>query len=114
MLPNAAQGSNWRSIPLVHPYGTFEDNNRFPRLHEKRFVLFEILERLEDRVKRFPGTRGFPAPAIDHEILWLLCHLRIEIILDHAIRGFAQPVSAGAIHSSRARTVLGPDMMQSP
>ena len=60
-----------------------------------------VAERLEDRVERFPIARGFSAPAIDDKIIRLFRDLRVEIILDHAIRGFAEPVLAGEISSAR-------------
>src|SRR5207247_7795320 len=43
-----------------HSWGVvecFEDPNRFSGLNEKRFVVFEILQRSNDRVKGFPTSR---------------------------------------------------------
>src|SRR6266487_2028974 len=86
---------------------TLENHNRFPRLYEKRFIFLEILQRLENCIERLPRARGFPTPAIDNKILRSFSNLRIKIILDHAIRGFAEPALAGEISSPRGMDDTG-------
>src|SRR5215217_6159570 len=78
----------------------FENNYWFPGLHEKRFVLLQVLERLQDRLERFPGAGGFPTPTIHDKLFGLLRDFRVEVVLDHAIGGFTEPVLAGEICAS--------------
>jgi hypothetical protein len=86
---------------------TLENNHRLTGLHKQRFILFQILERLEDRVEGLPGARGFPTPAIDDELFWFLGNFRVEIVLDHAIGGFTEPVLAGETSSPRGANGSG-------
>ncbi len=76
---------------------TLEDDDRLARLDKQRFILFQVLERFEDGVECLPRARGFPASAIDDEVFRFLGHVRVEIVLDHAIGGFAEPVLAGEL-----------------
>ncbi|MBV6467860.1 MAG: hypothetical protein PGMFKBFP_03233 [Anaerolineales bacterium] len=80
---------------------TLEHDDGFARLHEQRFVRFEILERFEDRVERLPIARGLSAPAVDDEVLRAFRHLGVKVVLDHAICGFGEPVLAGEVSPAR-------------
>ena len=51
--------------------------------------------------KQLPVPRRLPAPAVDDEILRLLGHFRVEVVLDHAVGGFAEPGFAGKLCTAR-------------
>jgi hypothetical protein len=72
----------------------FEDCHRLARLHQQ--VSSSSSSRsAQDGVKRFPTARCLPPPAVDDQVLRPFGHLRVEVVLDHAVHGFGQPGFAG-------------------
>ena len=70
-------------------------------LDEKRFVIFQRAEGSDDGVKTFPIARGFAGAAIDDEIVGTLGDFGIEIVHEHAQRGFLLPAFAGKLRAAR-------------
>ena len=64
------------------------------RLDEQGFVIGEGLERAHDGFEGFPVARGLAGSAVDDQIFGALGHFGIEIVHQHAQRGFLLP-SAG-------------------
>ena len=91
-----------------------EHRHRLARLDEQGFILLQIFQRLKNRVERFPVARGLSAPAVDDQVLRTFGHLRVEVVLDHAVGGFGEPVLAGegiapwGANSSRSRHDAAP------
>ena len=85
----------------------FKDGDRFAGLHQQRFIIFEILEGLENRIETFPIACGLPASSIDDEVLWAFRHFGIEIVLDHAVGGFGEPRFAGELRTARRADYSG-------
>ena len=77
-------------------------------LHQKRFVIFERAKRRDDGVETFPVARGFAASAVDDQVFRLLGDLGIEVVHQHAQRGFLLPAFAGkGIAARRAHGLIG-------
>ena len=68
-----------------------EDADRLAGLHAQRLVGFERAQRRHDAVEALPVARRAADAAIDHELVRLLGHLRIEIVHQHAQRRFGEP-----------------------
>ena len=77
--------------------------DRLARLHEQRLVVLELLERATMR-RTLPVARGLAGAAVDDEILGSLGDVRIEVVLEHAQRGFLHPALAG---EARCRSADG-------
>ena len=71
-----------------------EHAHRFARLHQQGLVLVQVLERGEDLFEAGPVARGAADAAIDHEVLRVLGHLGVEVVPDHAVGRFGDPVLA--------------------
>jgi hypothetical protein len=78
-----------------------EDADRLARLDQQRFVVLQVPERREDVVEAVPVARRAPDAAVDHEVLRILGDLRIEVVLDHPVRGLGQPALARALRAAR-------------
>src|ERR1700730_9345284 len=77
-----------------------EDGYGFSRLYEQRFVRDEVLEGANDGMKTCPFPPSFTGPAIDDQIVGFFSDLGIEIIHEHAQRGFLLPTLAGDFGSA--------------
>ena len=87
-----------------------EDRHRFARLHQQGLIVFQLAQRLQDGVEGFPTARGLPAPAVDHQVLRALGHLRVQVVLDHAVSGFGEPGFAGELGAARGAHGAGQDI----
>src|SRR6266498_5861966 len=63
--------------------------------------MFEFAERVHDRVKRFPASRGAPSSAVNHKLIWILGDVWIEIVHQHPHGGFLMPAFAAALAAPR-------------
>jgi hypothetical protein len=70
-------------------------------LHEQRFVVLERLQRPDDRVKRRPAAGGAAGAAVDNQIVRPLGDLGIQVVHQHAQRGFLRPSLARQRRASR-------------
>ena len=116
--------------PVRHEVGVGDEHTRRPlvrrhdsdglaRLHEERLVRLEVLERLDDGVERLPGSGCAAGAAVDDEVVGALGDLGVEVVHEHAQRGFGLPAlrvefgsarcadGAGALHGGLLRFVLG-------
>ena len=64
-------------------------------LDEQRLVLAERAQRLQDRLEARPVARRLADAAVDDERVGVLGDLGVEVVLDHPVRRFDQPVAAG-------------------
>ena len=91
--------------PCMRP----EDGDRLPTLHEQRLVMLEGAQRRDDRVEGRPATRRLPRPAVHHQLVRTLGHIRVEVVHQHAERRFLLPAlardraAARRAHLARAR-----------
>src|SRR6266536_3945542 len=81
----------------------------FARLHEQRLVVRQHAQRATDRVERRPIPRGLAGAAIHDEIVRALRHFGVEVVHEHAERGFLHPTltalrgAAGSPHRPGTR-----------
>ena len=68
-----------------------ENAHRLAGLNQECLVAFEALQGLNDLVECVPVARRLADPTVDNEILRALRHFGVEVIHDHAQRGFGQP-----------------------
>jgi hypothetical protein len=61
-------------------------------LHEQRFVVLERLQRPDDRVERRPAAGGASGSAVNNQILRPLSDLGIQVVHQHAQRGFLSAI----------------------
>ena len=78
-----------------------EHADRLARLDQQRLVVLQLAQRREDRVEALPVAGGAADAAVDDELLRVLGDLRIEIVLDHAQRGFGEPALRRARGAAR-------------
>ncbi len=78
-----------------------EHADRLARLDEQRLVRFEPAQRLDDTVEGVPIARGAADAAVDDELARPLGDVRIEIVHQHAQRGFGEPALGGQLGSVR-------------
>ncbi len=81
--------------------------NRLARLNQQRLVLFEVLQRREDLIEAIPVTRRAPDAAVHDERMRMLGHFRVQIVLDHPVRGFRDPGLAGFLAAARCADRAG-------
>ena len=79
--------------------------DRLAGLDEERLVVLEAAQRGDDRVERFPRARGAARAAVDDQIVGPLGDLRIEVVHQHAQRGFLRPSLAGERRAARRADV---------
>src|SRR5581483_4356261 len=75
--------------------------DRFARLHQQRLVVAEALELAHDHVEALPRARRLAGAAVDHQIGGPLGHVGIEIVHQHAERGFLRPALAAQLGAVR-------------
>src|SRR3990172_2456863 len=78
-----------------------EDGHRLAGLDQQRLVRFEPLERRQQGLEAIPVARRLSPPAIHDQILGIAGDLWVEVVLQHAIGGFDQPVLAGQRRAAR-------------
>ena len=78
-----------------------EDCDRLSRLHDQRFVVLEPLEGGDDGVEGSPAARGASRSAVDDEIFGTFGDFWVEVVHQHAKRGFLRPSLAGDRRASR-------------
>jgi len=84
----------------------FKHANRLAGLHQQGFVVFEFGQRFYNRVIAFPVARGAAYAAVDHQLVGVLRHLRVEVVHQHAQRGFGEPAFGGKRGAARGADVL--------
>ncbi len=77
-----------------------KNSDRLAGLHEERLVIFQRAKGSDDGMKTFPIARGFSGAAIDDEIVGALGNIGIEIVHQHAQRGFLLPTFAGKLRAA--------------
>ena len=78
-----------------------EDGDRFAGLHDERFIVLEPVQRRDDGVEGRPAARRASRSAVDDEIVGTFGDLRVEVVHQHAERGFLRPSFAGDRRASR-------------
>ena len=97
--------------PLAHEIGIGEkyargigvrakDADRFARLHQQGFVIFERLQRAHQRIKGRPVARSLSCAAINDQLIWALGDFWVEIVHQHSERGFLHPAFAAEFAAS--------------
>ena len=75
--------------------------DRFAGLDQQGLVFVQTLQGFENLLEAGPVARRAADAAIDDQIVGALGHFRVEIVLDHAERGFDQPVAAAQLAAAR-------------
>jgi hypothetical protein len=78
-----------------------EHADRFARLDQQGLVVFQGAQRCQDLVEAGPVARRPPDAAVDHQVLRILRHFRVEVILQHPVGRFGQPALAGQFGAAR-------------
>ena len=78
-----------------------------PDCTSKRLVALEPLQRRDDPVEALPIARGAADAAIDHELARPLGDLGVEIVHEHAQRGFGEPALGGERRAARRADAAG-------
>ncbi|MNN43308.1 hypothetical protein D3C81_1575360 [compost metagenome] len=78
-----------------------EHADRLARLYQQRFVLAQAAQAVEDGIEAFPVARGLADAAVHHQVLRALGHVGVQVVLDHAVGGFDQPVLAVQLGTAR-------------
>ena len=73
--------------PLVRS----QDADWLAGLDEQGLVVFEALERADDRRVGVPAAGGAAGAAVDDELVGMFGHLGVEVVHQHAHRGFLRP-----------------------
>ena len=73
------------------PFMGSEDRNRLAGLHQQRFVVLQPSKLPNNRLERVPGTRRSTGPAVHDQVVGPLGNLGIEVVHEHAQRGFLLP-----------------------
>jgi len=72
-----------------------------PRFDYQLSTNHTLSVRFEDRIKALPIPRRFPSPAVYDQVFRIERNIRVQIVLDHPVRSFDQPVLAGKFRSCR-------------
>ena len=95
-----------------------EHADRLAGLDQERLVVLEPLELGDDRVEGLPAPRRPTGAAVDDEVVGILGHVGVEVVHQHAQRGFLLPALAGELgaarRADRARTAAGLDGRHAP
>jgi hypothetical protein len=78
-----------------------EHADRLSGLHEERLIVLQALEGRDDRVESLPRARGAAGAAVHDELVGALGHIRVEVVLEHAERGFLRPRDARELRPPR-------------
>ena len=99
-------------IPVAHQIGIAKQNARgivvsakngyrLSRLNEKSFVIFQSPQGLHNGMKAFPISRRLTGAAVNHQVFGFFRHFRVQVIQQHAQRGFLLPAFAGDFQTAR-------------
>ena len=79
--------------PFVRP----QDADGLAGLDEQGLVVVEVLEGFDYRGVRVPAAGGAAGAAVDDELVGMFGHLGVEVVHQHAHRGFLRPALAAAL-----------------
>ena len=72
-----------------------EHSDGFAGLDEQSFVVTQLFEGLDDRIEGFPAAGRPAGSAVDHEVFGPFGNLWVEVVHEHAHRGFCLPAAGG-------------------
>jgi len=75
--------------------------DRFSRLHKERLVIFKLAQRPDNRVERFPTSRGPACSAVNNKSIRIFGHVWIEIVHEHPHGSFLVPAFARKLRAVR-------------
>ena len=78
-----------------------EHADRLAGLHQQGLVVFQVAQRFQDGVIAGPVARGAADAAVDDERGGIFGHFRIQIVLQHPVRRFAEPGLAAELRAAR-------------
>ena len=71
-----------------------EHPHRLAGLNQQSLVIFQLTQAGQNLVVALPVPGRTPDAAVHHQMLGILGHGRVQIVLNHAVRGFRHPVLA--------------------
>src|SRR5471032_2384033 len=74
-----------------------EDADRLAGLHQQGLVVIQVGQAFNDLVVAFPVTCCTTDTTVDHQLVRVLGHFRIEVVHQHAQRRFGQPAFGGQL-----------------
>src|SRR5438132_14155409 len=78
-----------------------EFSHRFAGLNEKRFIVFELPQRPNDSIERFPASRGTTRSSINDEPVRSFGHIWVEIVHEHSHGRLLMPAFAASFGTTR-------------
>ena len=78
-----------------------EDSDRLARLDQQGLVAIEGTQSLDDLVEAVPIARRLADAAVDHQFFGILGNLAVQVVHDHAERGFGKPAFGGNFGAAR-------------
>lgn len=90
-------GDQHAGRPLVG----LHDADRAAGLDEHRLVLLQAAQGADHRVEGVPVAGGLAGAAVDDELVGVLGHLGVEVVLQHAQRGFLLPAQGAQFRTAR-------------
>ncbi len=78
-----------------------EDADRLAGLDQQRLIVVQVAQRFQNLVEACPVARRTADAAIYHQMLRVFRDFGIQIVLEHAVRGFRQPALAGFFTAAR-------------
>ena len=75
---------------------------RLTALHQQGFVFFELAQTIQNAFKTRPVARRFADAAIDHQLVRVFGHFRVQVVLDHAVGRFDLPVGTRKRRATRS------------
>ena len=85
-----------------HPGGVgvgLEHAHRLAGLDQQGFVIFQTGQHLGNAVKAGPVAGGTTDAAVHHQILGALGHVRVQVVVQHAVGGFGEPALADFVNA---------------
>ncbi len=71
-----------------------EDPNWLAGLHEECLVALQLLKAADNGIEGGPGPGGPTSPAVDHQVIRPLSHLRVKVVHQHSQGGLLLPALA--------------------
>ena len=85
----------------------FDDGDGFARLHDQRFIRFQITQTSTDAVKILPCAGRTADAAVDHQFMRVFGHIGVQVVHQHPQGGFGQPRFGRKLSAGGGEDVAG-------
>ncbi|VFS31354.1 Uncharacterised protein [Yokenella regensburgei] len=84
----------------------FKYAHRLAGLHQQRFILFKLRQRVDDSVIAFPVACRTTDAAVNNQLIRVFRYVRVQIVHQHAQRRFGQPAFGSQLCAARGADLL--------